>query len=146
MINNDTWRTRLQNSRKAANYTLRHAAKVLHTTPQTLLSYETSNSVVYPKLDLFYEMCRLYNVSFNYIIYGTEEGLSVDRQTQDIMATFVSLIVGNKASYSPAEKCLFIKDNEIISYLNGLNDYLQIHEKYDKELFSVLIEMINRLK
>ena len=143
---NEAWRIRLRKSRESNGLSLRAAAKLLETTPQTLISYEKPETNVFPKLDSLLRMCELYKVSVNYIIYGNNEGVCLDKNIQKIMSAFIVLLLSDDAKYNNVTKSLSINNPEIISYLDIVSEYINNRSEINAQTIIVLIEMINKLK
>ena len=140
----ENWYKRLKEARINAGLSLRKAGSLrnLTITQQTLIKYEKGAAC--PRIDVLEGLCKKYDVSVDYILYGSSE-LS---KTNDISGQLVSIFMlmhSGKAIYNEQEKKLEIKDRKLASHTMALNTYLHSKEISTIDDLSNLIDAIRKM-
>jgi len=136
------WCYRLKESREKNNFTLKDVTKYINITQQSLIEYEKGN--IYPKIDMLKELCELYNVTINYIVYGNSSGLSFENNIQKEIETLVSMYLFNKIKIENDN--IIILDPEIMKYFYYFIKFIDENNKYDLNIVEKIIKAINRIK
>lgn len=133
------WYERLKISRENSKLSLKEVSNrtIDKITQQSLIKYEKGE--VFPKINVLEELCNMYNVQINYILYGNDNDLNLNIDNKDLYTTLFFLIYSKKMNYNPQRGCLDIEDeilrkqiyklsvfakNKIISNFNDLNSLI----------------------
>lgn len=138
------WYKRLKESREKAGLTLREASgiNVFDVSQQSLIKYE--NGEVFPRIDLLDKMCKKYNVTVDYILYGSSE-LSKTNDLEGQLVSLFMLMHSGKIKFSKKEKALLVKDKKLEQNLMILNIFLENNEIATVDDLSSLILAIKKM-
>jgi len=105
---------RLREIRKRKGLLQTKVAMDLHTTQETISSYETGR--VFPSSDMLIKLADYYNTSIDYLLNRTKYDMPIDAIKPDNVSEedFILLNMINKLSKVNKEK--------VKSYIDGLND------------------------
>ena len=107
------WNKRLKESRIKAKLTLKKVGSLMNSnlTEQSLIKYENGN--VFPKIDVLEELCNLYNVTIDYILYGDESNFHFSIPTENVLTTFFFLLHKKAIIYNKDSNTIEIKDHKL---------------------------------
>ena len=108
---------RLKNAREKQHITLAQASErsVFKLTQQSIIKYEKGN--VIPKIDVLDDLCRIYDCTVDYIIYGTDETNLVVPES-DVLTSLWSLMFTKKLVFDG--KVLQVNDDKLLNNLEML--------------------------
>ena len=140
----DNWHKRLKESREKSGLTLRQVCDMsaFDISQQSLIKYEQGE--VFPRIDLLDKMCKKYNVTIDYIMYGTSD-LSKTNSISGQLVSLFMLMHSEKLTYNEEEKTLIINDRNLIHQIMVLNTYLQSKEISSTDDLSNLITAIKMM-
>lgn len=138
------WFKRLKKAREAAKLTLKEVSEmnVFDVSQQTLIKYESGE--VFPRVDMLDKMCRKYNVTVDYILYGSSE-LSKTSDLEGELVTLFMLMHNGKLKFNKAEKSLFVNDQNLERNIMILNVFLNNREISTIDDLSSLIKAIKTI-
>lgn len=138
------WYKRLKKAREAAKLTLKEVSEmnVFDVSQQTLIKYESGE--VFPRIDMLDKMCRKYNVTVDYILYGSSE-LSKTSDLEGELVTLFMLMHNGKLTFNKAEKSLFVNDQNLERNITILNIFLKKREISTIDDLSSLIRAIKKM-
>ena len=138
------WNTRLKKAREDAGLSLKEvgALDVLDISQQSLIKYEKGE--VFPRIDLLEKMCKKYNVTVEYIMYGSSR-LPVISETSGHLVSLFFLLLSRQLEYSESGKHLEIKDKRLLTHIRALDSYIKVQEISSIEDLSALIRAINKM-
>lgn len=138
------WFKRLRESREKAGLTLREASEmnVFDVSQQTLIKYESGE--VFPRIDLLDKMCKKYNVTVDYILYGSSE-LSKTNDLEGQLVSLFMLMYNGKIKFRKQEKALFVHDKKLEQDLTILDIFLEKNEIATIDDLSSLIRGIKKM-
>lgn len=138
------WNTRLKKAREDAGLSLKEvsALEVFDISQQSLIKYEKGE--VFPRIDLLEKMCRKYNVTVEYIMYGASELPAMNEASGHLVSLFFLLHSGQLA-YSGPTKHLEIKDGRLLTRIRALDAYIKAVEISTIEELSALIRAIKKM-
>ena len=138
------WYKRLKKAKEAAKLTLKEVSEmnVFDVSQQTLIKYESGE--VFPRIDMLDKMCRKYNVTVDYILYGSSE-LSKTSDLEGELVTLFMLMHNGKLTFNKAEKSLFVNDQNLERNITILNIFLKKREISTIDDLSSLIRAIKKM-
>lgn len=133
------WYNRLKSSRENSKLSLKEVSNrtIDKITQQSLIKYEKGE--VFPKINVLEELCNMYNVQINYILYGNNNDFNLNIENKDLYTALFFLIYSQKINFNTQNGCLEIKDeilrkqiyklsvfakNKAISSFNDLNSLI----------------------
>jgi len=138
------WHKRLKESREKAGLTLKEVSgmDVFDVSQQSLIKYESGE--VFPRIDLLDKMCKKYNVTIDYILYGSSE-LSKTNDLEGQLVSLFMLMHSGKIQFGKKEKVLFVQDKKLEQDLMILDIFLENNEIATIDDLSALIRAIKKM-
>ncbi len=111
------WNKRLKNAREKQHITLAQVSErsTFKLTQQSIIKYEKGK--VIPKIDVLDDLCRIYDCTVDYIIYGTDETNLVVLES-DVLTSLWSLMFTKKLVFDG--KSLAVNDDKLLNNLEML--------------------------
>ncbi len=137
----ENWNIRLKESRENCCLTLKQVTEKINITQQSIIEYEKGK--IYPKIDMLKDLCDLYSVSVNYIIYGNEIGLSLSNCLQKELEVIISMYIFNKIKINNNK--IYIVDHNLNKYINYFIKFIDNNDKYDINIIQKIINALNKI-
>lgn len=109
---------------------------------QSLISYEKGR--VCPKIDVLMDLCRIYNVSADYILFAKSEFSPPAVYSDDILYSLYMLKLTGAATFDK-DAVMTIKDEKLKEKLIKLFKIADHHSVLTLDSHKHLVEMINEL-
>ena len=137
------WNIRLKESRLKAKLTLKKVGSLMNSnlTEQSLIKYENGN--VFPKIDVLEELCNLYSVTIDYILYGDESNFHFSIPTENVLTTFFFLLYKKAIIYNKNSNTIEIKDHKLALDIYKLSVF---NKKKEITCISDMQSLINGIK
>lgn len=142
----EKWYQRLKSARQKKKLTLEKTCGLLHDedhiTVQSLLAYEKGRAT--PKIDTLGNLCAIYGVTTDYIIYGNENPTIPNFPVNNTMLCLFMLLYSKKIKYIK-DGIIIIEDYDLMKKINILSIGAQ---KLDLATFysmEKLLEAMNRI-
>ena len=139
------WNTRLRDARLKRNLSLKEVGENIPSalTQQSLIKYEKGD--IFPKIDILEELCNLYQVTINYIMYGNESSIHFNIAEENILVTLLFLMHKNSITFQKELKILSINDDSLRSKIYKLSVFLSKKDFTTIEDLQILINGIKKI-
>jgi len=106
---------RLNDARKKSGKTIDEVLKIVKISKQSLISYEKGKGN--PSFYKIIELCNVYNVSLNYLVYGEDKNYSgISNSLKRKIYSLASLDSDNDISYDSINECIRFNNKELKKY------------------------------
>ena len=139
-----SWNIRLKKAREAAGLSLKDvsAMEVFDISQQSLIKYEKGE--VFPRIDLLEKMCKKYNVTIDYIMYGSSELPRINETSGHLVSLFF-LLYGRKLKYNESRSSLEITDKRLATHIMAMDAFIKRKEISTIDDLSALIHAIKKM-
>jgi len=139
------WNERLKECRERKGFSLKdlEGFNKLDTSQQSLIKYEKGE--VYPRIDLLEKMCREYETTIDYILYGDKQIISTEKRNDSLTVLFM-LLYSEKIEYIETQKSLIVKEEKLERQIRALNQFKQKSDISSLDDLFTLAKAIKKLE
>ena len=129
---------RLKNARKKNGKTIEDVLDAVKISKQSLINYEKGRGN--PSLFTIIELCNVYDISLNYLVYGEDKNYSrISNSTKRKIYSLASLDSDNDIGYDSIKECIYFKNKELKKY------YVYCHAMFTRTLEFSKLEAIDKV-